>query len=221
MNIRMPEPVALDFSWVVEQGRARIDQVLANLDSYVAKALVHGATWHPTGFMVLPLWDIEGLGLVRLHIWSEGLRPKREGNPEIHSHCFHLTSYVLEGLYVEHQYSAQQSSGEDAVYRGYNVVPPVGDGLDRITPDGSRYRVQTMGTESTPAGEFHNLPAGIHHMTDIGDEPAATIALISRPQPGQADHLLGFEDHNGLESLRSKVDRKLFDFELRRLGIAH
>lgn len=221
MKLKMPAVVSLSFATVVERGRTEILSCLEDIGNQVDRAVDRGgASWHPTGFMVLPLRDVDGLGLIRLHIWPAGVRPKRAGNPEIHSHVFHLASYVLDGTYVEHQFVTTPTSDPAADYRGYSVLPPVGDGKDRILPDGSTYLVERVATEVTAAGGFHNLPAGVYHLTDIGAEPVATVALLSRPQPGMVDHLVGIEDHEGLVSERQSVDPAALSENLSRLGIS-
>ena len=219
MTLRMPDPVPLTLDEVIALGRPIIDDIVLNLAAVVELARRQPAYWHPTGFIVMNLRDVQGLGLVRLHIWSKAGRNKRAGNPEIHAHVFHLTSYVLVGEYVEHQYR-ERFSPEGELY-GYLVVPPTGDGIDRIVPDGRRYDLDLIKTERSTAGSFHHLPAGIYHLTDNPEaETCATIALISRPQPGRVDHLIGPELHDGLESRRDAVDDATLAAAISEIGVS-
>lgn len=220
MNVKMPEIVELSLDDVITRGAPIIAQARTNLAALLKSSEHTGAYWHPTGFIVIPLQDFEGLGLLRLHIWPETTRRKRAGNPETHAHCFHLTSFVLAGEYLEHQFDAHVSDDDPKALMGYSVVPPNGDGKDRIEPDGHRYRLTRKRTETTTAGQFHHLAAGIHHLTDIAPEQTcATLALLSRPQPGRADHLIGPEEHGGQSALRERVDDGTLTKSLLSVGI--
>ncbi|MCA0216328.1 MAG: hypothetical protein LCH43_03125 [Actinobacteria bacterium] len=214
----MPEPEPLEFSEVVNRGRLLIEDIVSNISKVVPLAAARTAYWHPTGFIVLNLQDVDGLGLVRLHIWSRDRRTKRRGNPETHSHVFHLTSFVLKGKYVEHQF--REVPSETGEFFGYQVIPPTGDGIDRVVPDGSRCDLDLVAVEETDAGKFHNLPAGVFHRTEIQEgETCATIALLSRPQPGMLDRLVGPENHSGIEGERLPVDRRTLAAALLEIGI--
>jgi hypothetical protein len=218
LNLKMPDAVRIEFKDLVDRGRPVLEDVLSRLPALASAASNRGATWHPTGFVVLNLLDVEGLGLVRLHIWSRSQRQKRVGNPEVHVHVFHLTSYVLMGTYTEHQY-VQHVTG-DGDLSGYAVVPPNGDGVDRLVADGSRYSLELIKTESTTEGAYHHLPAGVYHMTDNPEgATCATVALLSRPQPGQTDHLIGPESHGGLASKRERVETHTLAEVLEEIGL--
>ena len=220
MTLQMPDAVPLSFEEVIERGRPVIDGILAGLADEVSEASTRPAFWHPTGFVVINLRDIPGLGLVRLHIWSKSRRNRREGNPDVHAHVFHLTSYVLAGEYFERQY-LQHPSLDGDMY-GYRVVPPNGDGIDRLVPDGVRYSLELTKTERSLEGSFHHLPAGVYHMTENPEgATCATIALISRPQPGRSDHLIGPEKHRGITSRRSVVSPSDLSLVLSEIGLFH
>src|SRR5690348_13299267 len=66
-------------------------------------------TWHPNGFATFEIELVEGLGLIRLHVWARHLRRSVPGHPEIHSHSFPLYSHVLCGTYRENQYEASET----------------------------------------------------------------------------------------------------------------
>jgi hypothetical protein len=219
MTVVMPDPVPLSLKEVIERGRPILDEVVTNLKEFVDRALDQPAYWHPTGFVVVNLRDVEGLGLVRLHIWPRAHREKRIGNPEVHAHIFHLTSYVLAGTYVERQY--RESIVDDGESFGYRVVPPRGDGIDRLVKESHKYELELLKVETTRAGSFHHLPAGVYHMTDNAEgATCATVALLSRPQPGHVDHLIGPEDHDELESGRRRVEDAALANALDEIGLS-
>jgi hypothetical protein len=219
MSVTTPEPVPLAFEDVVSRGRPILEKIIGDLRGAVIRASDQPAYWHPTGFIVLNLRDVENLGLIRLHIWSRTQRLKRSGNPEVHAHIFHLTSFVLAGTYVERQYREHIVENGDAF--GYRVVPPRGDGIDRLVREPDTYRLELLRTETTSAGSFHHLAAGVYHMTDNPEGvTCATVALLSRPQPGRVDHLIGPEDHDDLESRREVVDRTVLADALAEIGLS-
>jgi len=193
MTVFMPERRRIPFEEFCSLANQPLDEVAGNLGQLVADASAQGAYWHPTGFMVLNLRDFPDVGLVRLHIWPSGERRSREGHPGVHSHCFHLVSRVLYGTYFESRYRVVRAGPVDrGALWGYTVAPARGDGLDVLSLEDDRYLAEPAEERVVPAGSSHSIPTGVYHSTEVpAGSWCATLAMLSRPQPGAEDHLVG------------------------------
>ena len=185
------EPVDRSFAAFLGRASVALDSVQQALDSHLRPALKAGF-WHPTGFQVFNLRDFPGLGIARLHVWPAHNRETRSHHPVVHSHAFHLYSRVLRGEYREKLYKVSPWIN-GAKWLGWSVLPPTGDGFDRVALDRSPYSVEPLGpVDAYPAGVSHQMEAGEYHATTIPKaQSVVTLAFLSRPVPGQADHLVG------------------------------
>jgi hypothetical protein len=183
-----------------------------DLTAATESALVAGGCWHPTGFMIVQLEDIAGLGLARLHVWPPRARVAQPGHPMIHRHGFHLYSTVIHGRYSEVRYGVDRveasSSDLKQALHGYTVCPPRPDNVDRILEEARwRYLVRPLGERTKEApGAVHIQEAGIYHSTAIPAwSSCVTLAITSRHVEGQEDHLVGRPGTFVLEGPRPAV----------------
>jgi hypothetical protein len=164
-------------------------------------------TWHPNGFATFEIELVDGLGLIRLHVWARHLRRSVPRHPEIHSHSFPLYSRVLCGTYRENQYEASETTAAGGMC-AYRVVPTGRGGPDVLQPSESRYTATPILAEDAvfPAGSWHDLPAGVFHSTLIPpDDFCATIAVLGRHLPGVTDVLLGEAGFEQLNRSRARL----------------
>src|SRR4051794_32516353 len=70
--------------------------------------------WHPLGFVSCVIKESKGDHVVRLHYWPKGERRVKNPDWPIHTHSYHLSSYVLCGVVRDLQY--QRSSGDRSIY---------------------------------------------------------------------------------------------------------
>lgn len=203
MTVMMPTSVARNYEEFIAEAGFHLDRAYRNLDSFIQGPLE--GRWHPNGFMVFNVEDIADFGLVRLHVWPESGRQALKGHPVIHRHTFHLLSRVILGTYREVQYAVSECAESDgSAVPGWVVVPPNGDGIDRLAPDSAHYHVSPRASvDSFGAGSSHQMPAGDYHATSIRRwEECWTLALLSRPIPGETDHLVGRGGLARLENAR-------------------
>lgn len=193
MTVQAVAPVERCYTEFLSEAPRYLDEVSASLSTEFARSLRGGGYWHPNGFQVFNLRDIEGFGLVRLHVWPAGKRGCRRFHPVVHSHAFHLLSYVLHGVYREKRYDVATSPNQAEGWLGWSVLPARGDGLDRVEMEEVRYQVEGLGKEDAyVSGRHHEMPGGEYHSTVIAPrEMCVTLALLSRPVPGCRDHLVG------------------------------
>ncbi|WP_405432285.1 hypothetical protein [Micromonospora sp. NBC_00617] len=207
----------LDFLRVAERA---VSERFGSLGGFLSGATVSGS-WHPNGFAVFEVEFVEGLGLIRLHVWPQHLRPALDGHPEIHQHSFHLYSRIICGTYLENQFEISEVNRErensaDDHLRTYQVAP-TGRGGPDIVQEGDRPMVARPLFDSDlifSSGSWHDLPAGVFHSTPIPvDTFCATLAVLSPHLPGVADILVGKPGFRGARRVRPMVARE----ELREL----
>lgn len=200
VGVWSPPSITLGFSEFVQRSQLQMSAIQPVLPSLIGDAMRRGGQWHPTGFLILNLLDVEGLGIVRLHLWPSMPRVRRPGHPVIHRHCFHLFSLVVHGEYSEVRFQAGGVDAPNPQYPrpasmvGFRIMPSKGDGWDRIEPDGlgeaNVWRLTRRSHEFV--GMSHQMVAGVYHSTAIPVYAScATLAILSRPIVGQQDHLLG------------------------------
>lgn len=186
----------LDF---LRDARAAVDRHVDLAVDMIGKGDIPAGLWHPNGFATFEVATIEGLGLMRLHVWPRSLRVIRARQPRIHKHCFNLYSRVLAGVYRECQYAIRdelwpvpmQESG--SYLKEYLVCPSVGEGIDRVLEGDRWLHVRPCLTDLRfPAGTWHELEVGKFHATPIPKRDfCVTLAVLSVPVENESDVLLG------------------------------
>jgi len=142
------------------------------------------AVRHPLGFLCLPAWRGDGLGIC-VHIWT-GAERADPTTSAIHAHSWELTSYVLYGR-VRNRILGVTDTPADPTHRVFEIhTDPVIDAV-RHTP--RLVRCHTDAVDEHGPGDVYALPSGVFHTTVV-DGHAATVAL-GRDRPGAIDLSLG------------------------------
>jgi hypothetical protein len=169
-------------------------------------------TWHPNGFAVFHLGEVDHLGRLRLHAWPSGQRIALEGQPAVHSHPWDLCSLVLTGRYQDVIYEAREvfpnegKASEDHLQRFELELGEPGAG-DRVYPVDRWFAPVSVDTRGVTAGDVHQLPAGRLHRAIIPpDEFVATLVLTSQPR-GEVQ-LLGNGSFGDRTYVRPPVSRE-------------
>lgn len=137
--------------------------------------------WNPNGFMVFPLGIHRTLGSLRLHVYPEKDSKELQGEPEIHSHAWHLSSLVLgSGDYRDHIFSLNDepngdSPGPHHIYKSRRDE----NGVDYQTSDGTEVFPEIVETRVIPPSQKHFIPAGQHHAPVHSQFPTSTLVLDS------------------------------------------
>jgi hypothetical protein len=189
------------------------------------------AVTHPLGFTCLPI-ERAGPDGVCVHLWSPRLTRAAPTTSVIHSHCWHLTSYMLFGR-LENRLidvadagvadaGVAQAGGGDAGGHGdrswdgdgtgageqlYRMLEVRSSGdIDELVPTSRLVRCQAGARQVAGAGDVYAVAAGEFHTSyvDPGAE-AATVAL-GRVAPGAADRSLGPVGAAGHQVRRQRCD---------------
>jgi len=136
--------------------------------------------WHPNGFAVFDLGDVEGLGQMRFHVWPSGIRVALEGQPAIHSHPWDMCSLVIAGCYRDTLYRARQFNvDEPGRLQGYSVQFGSGDQGDQLCLDSMWYDVTAEQERTVTKGSLHQIPAGVLHAAQIPLHTCVATLLIT------------------------------------------
>ncbi|MFD5902821.1 hypothetical protein ACFV6B_21305 [Streptomyces microflavus] len=199
----------------LDEATATTGDLLADTVAAIRAGRLGRGLWHPTGFGTFEVAQVPGLGLVRVHVWPEGLRRGLPGHPSVHQHCFHLYSRVLAGEYRESQYGivAPHEHGPHEVLPGarrlrvYAVRPTGVMGKDELYETGEDLDVvPTLRAARFPAGTWHEIPVRTFHATPIArNRFCVTLAVLSLPVQGAADVLLGRPGGGSSVSVRRVV----------------
>lgn len=184
------------------------EQIIPNLENFTG-------TWHPNGFMVIPLGTNPKHGMLRLHIWPEGFRHERVEKPGIHNHAWHLASVCLKGTYQEEYYDLTKVGSVSEQERvalgalrsfqvGYNPGQP-----DELAFDSDVFTVAVSKTDEMQERGIHWIrPEAFHNTTIPLNECVATIALDSRPMQGLSPRVLLDTSADVLQSSRIAITRE-------------
>jgi hypothetical protein len=190
-----------------------VDRHIGMVRDRISRNELGPGMWHPNGFATFRVAMVDGLGLIRLHIWPVGHRRCLEGHPKIHCHSFHLYARVLIGVYQESCYSCSAIPAKEEPSHGgnklrvYLVAPPRQEGDDRLVDTGEWVDVRNIDSEVRyPVGSWHGIEVGAYHATLIPAESlCATVALLGIPQQRRRDVLLGQPGFLRLENRRAAV----------------
>ncbi len=135
--------------------------------------------WHPNGFAVFYIRDIENIGKLRLHVWPKGIRIALDGQPKIHSHPWDLCSLVIAGVYQDTIYESVRyeefSPERQQEFRLKFGSPMEGDQLKLVD---AWHTIIESRRRKISQGNCHCLSAGVLHSTNIPiDEFVITIML--------------------------------------------
>lgn len=150
------------------------------LDGTIARLSENPGTWHPNGFAVFHVDAQHELGDLRLHIWPNSGRTTRPDAPPIHTHVWHLCSRILAGTYAETLFEDSRPEWEGA--SEYTSAE-----IDYLLNRNSFYtsgkaHLRPSWTTVVSPGQFHTVPAGVAHETNISEDLfVATLLLTSRP----------------------------------------
>lgn len=157
-------------------GDVVMSEIVPELEEYYGR-------WHPSGFMVYQLGSHDKLGLLRLHIWPEGLRRRaikgvgRLGDiydGDIHNHAWNLSSLALR-YYCDNMYEVTDINEIDLtneeiiereLFRVYNVTYEE-NVSQALTPNGRIVKAEISQQRVANQGEIHTIAPGLFHSPTI------------------------------------------------------
>lgn len=188
------------YSHFLTDAAQAIEAVLADVRAMIGQQALGNGFWHPNGFAIFHIADVETLGVIRLHVWPIKCRRFLRRHPRIHNHGFRLYSRVLAGDYIESLYAvagacdaAANSSQPVARMRKYSVAVSDGTQRDAVADSGTDALVSLIESGIRySTGSYHDLEAGVYHATQIRSEGlCATVAALSERVADTEDVLLG------------------------------
>ncbi|MGZ6005473.1 MAG: hypothetical protein ACXWLH_04975 [Candidatus Saccharimonadales bacterium] len=199
-----PDDFASNAAELLDQlGPIVIEDVVPDLES-------HFGRWNPGGFMVFPL-GMHSLGSLRLHVWPKNEPRETNDGPSIHSHAWHLSSLILNGLYADTLFDLevlqdyQPKSGEDPLPRLYRSQLKA-DGRDVLVTDGEHVRPIPISDREYVAGEKHFIPAGVPHLPRIPAGQTTATLVIDSPAFAETTQVLLYPhmEHSNNQVARSR-----------------
>jgi hypothetical protein len=169
----------------------------------LSRGALPSGKWHPTGFAVFHLVDIE-CGHVRFHVWPQDLRRTRASHPSIHCHDWHLASLVLAGTYQERLFE-QTSQGSSGLFLEMYQVTYQTDGLEGINKTGEHCELTVGPVQTFTTGQLHYIKAGVFHETHIADRAFVATVLITGRASIARPLLLGSNQPSQVKWLRPVI----------------
>jgi len=129
--------------------------------------------WHPLGFVSCVIKK-DDKHTVRIHCWPKGERRVKNPDWPIHTHCYHLSSYIVSGSIQDIKYKTG-SGDEHAVY----AVKYTGDDSE-ISQTTSHIKIEELTNEKRTSGECYEVERGVFHQSIVPiAEEVITIVVLS------------------------------------------
>lgn len=190
----------------------------APTDFYVAVAALLGAardgavtaphSWHPYGFLQMrfiddDLWERERRA-IRVHIWPKGERTRQDPDWPVHSHAYHLHSFILQGSLINEVYDVTPSdSGESQLY----VASYHGE-MSRLTSTGRRVSAALAERVSYGRGERYLIPKDSFHVSDVDIDLQTATVVLTTDSDGSDQFVVGASNGPGVISFRRDSDQR-------------
>lgn len=188
------------------------EEILANAvatsGELIGAAKSADATWHPNGFAVLKLAELEGYSL-RLHAWLPDPPILDARHPTVHSHDRHLASIVLAGQKVDRLVTIEHSPSGQMIIHQVGRCPD--SSMERVTSTQHRVSIKNVEERIYKAGDRYQQEAGVFHEIPAANHTAfLTLCVKSQRVPGYSETLAGdsFEGHIEVRRPTLTVDER-------------
>lgn len=130
--------------------------------------------WHPLGFASCVIKEIKGHHTIRVHYWPPNQRRTKNPDWPIHTHSYHLSSFVLKGSVRDIQYEV--TDGDD--HYVYEVRYHQGNS-EIIKTDKIASISESINTTQTARCQYH-VSRGVFHQSRVDfSESAVTLVALS------------------------------------------
>ena len=130
--------------------------------------------WHPLGFVSCVVRDESEKYIARIHYWPKSERRPKKPNWPIHTHTYHLSSYIVDGRVRDIQYCLNEGT-EYAVYS----VSYLEDNSE-IFPTNQFNSARKIVDVVREKGEEYSVPIGLFHQTKVPlNESSITLVVLS------------------------------------------
>jgi hypothetical protein len=164
--------------------RAPHDKIVAELlrliNGFNQRPFQEQATWHPTGFLVLPLNERNDDLLVRIHIWPVIPRKPPIPNWPIHKHAWRIDSHILIGMLIDEVFQVQLADDSDtALYAP--ACTAEGNVLMRTH---ERVHCDSVQRIAYRGGEQYSIMQNVFHVSHAVNGFMATVVVMTLPNFG-------------------------------------
>jgi hypothetical protein len=128
--------------------------------------------WHPLGFSSCIIKSDVPDQVLRVHFWPQGERRTKNPDWPIHTHCYKLSSLILQGKICDIQYT--QHEGDDFVV--YEVT--YDNGNSKITNSGRRISISESTNLIRETGCQYTVPREVFHQSQVSFDSSA-VTLVS------------------------------------------
>lgn len=161
--------------------------------------------WHPLGFIMGTLVVEEKMRL-RIHIWSKKYSKPQEPYWNIHTHIFHLKSWVISGSILNTLYEIEEvNEAENCIYEVcYN------DNKSILKKSTKLINLINMNTNLYKKNDSYSIESGVFHSSTLETTSALTIVL-STVTDIETPLVIGKKDYDNFNTKynREKVDRNI------------
>ncbi|HEU4327038.1 MAG TPA: hypothetical protein VFS21_28110 [Roseiflexaceae bacterium] len=198
-------------------GRAPHGEVLRLVEEVIdgigATRHIHQATWHPSGFAVIPLNERNDHMLARIHIWPTPAPPRPNPDWPIHNHTWAIDSRILCGALTDETIAVTSDpEGAHVLY----LPACAADGTGMLVRSEARVSATVTRRSTYHAGEQYYLAPDAFHVSVPAPDLTATVVVMTRPSFG-ATRVLG--DLSGADSYHTSRPPVAPDVALILLGL--
>jgi len=147
-------------------------------------------TWHPTGFVVLPL-DSDPTGALRLHLWPPGARQYGDPRWPVHDHTWELRSEILCGTVTSRGYTVIDDPEGDARLYAVDYSTRRSSALRRSDRP---VRVHANPPRTLHPAEAYEVAAGDFHASEVEEGHLAATLVATQPTDRRHPWVVGPPD---------------------------
>ncbi len=187
-------------------GRAPHDEVLRLVEEAIDRIgttrHLRQATWHPSGFAVIPLNERNDHMLARIHVWPCPAPPRPDPDWPIHNHTWAIDSRILCGALTDETIAvASDSEGAHVLY----LPACAADGTGMLVRSEARVSAAVTCRSTYRAGEQYYLAPDAFHVSVPAPDLTATVVVMTRPSFGTTRVLGGLSGADSYYTVRPPV----------------
>ena len=160
--------------------------------------------WHPLGFVSCIIRDESEEYIARVHYWPKSRRRPKKPNWPIHTHTYHLSSYIVDGRVRDIQYYLKEGV-EYAVYS----VSYSGDNSE-VLPTDKFVSIEKVVDTYREKGEEYSVPVSNFHQTKVPLYESAVTLVVLSDFTSAKPFVLGNPGEKSYSYERAEFDKKAF-----------
>lgn len=161
--------------------------------------------WHPLGFIMGTLITEEKMKL-RIHIWSKKYSKPQKPYWNIHTHIFHLKSWIISGSILNTLYEIEEvNESRNCIYEVHYK-----DNKSILKKSNKLINLINTNTLLHKKNDNYSIESGVFHSSTLESTSALTIVL-STATDVKTPLVIGKKDYDNFNSKynREKVNRNI------------